>query len=187
MNYFVSLEFLFLFFSWSLIFFCLEQTPLSSCFVWFCVCFYELGKQFSLLVLWRETLCVLGGFGGKLELEWARKWGKSLFSFPFQKVFLELCNINSRAFAVAHLQRRRCRKPGFDPWVGKIPWRRAWQPTPVFLPGEFHGQRSLVGCDPWDCTELDTTEATEQSKALILKVENSYCSEFLQIPKLWIK
>ena len=37
----------------------------------------------------------------------------------------------------------------FDPWVGKIPWRRAWQPTPVFLPGESHGQRSLVGCRPW--------------------------------------
>ena len=34
---------------------------------------------------------------------------------------------------------------GFDPWIGKIPWRRAWQPTPVFLPGESHGQRSLVG------------------------------------------
>ena len=39
----------------------------------------------------------------------------------------------------------RCR---FDPWVGKIPWRRAWQPTPVFLPGESHGQRSLAGYDP---------------------------------------
>ena len=36
---------------------------------------------------------------------------------------------------------------GFDPWIGKIPWSRAWQPTPVFLPGESHGQRSLVGCD----------------------------------------
>ena len=34
---------------------------------------------------------------------------------------------------------------GFDPWIGKIPWRRAWQPTPVFLPGESHGQRSVVG------------------------------------------
>ena len=38
---------------------------------------------------------------------------------------------------------------GFDPWVGKIPWRREWQPTPVFWPGEFHGQRSLVGYSPW--------------------------------------
>ena len=44
---------------------------------------------------------------------------------------------------------------GFDPWVRKIPWRRAWQPTPVFLPGEAHGQRSLVGRK-----ELDATEAT---------------------------
>ena len=39
-------------------------------------------------------------------------------------------------------------RPGFDPWDGKIPWRRAWQPTPVFLPGESHGQRSLVGYSP---------------------------------------
>ena len=37
----------------------------------------------------------------------------------------------------------------FHPWVGKIPWRRQWQPTPVFLPGKFHGQRSLVGYSPW--------------------------------------
>ena len=39
-------------------------------------------------------------------------------------------------------------------------WRRKWQPTPVFLPGESQGQRSLVGCRLWGCTELDTTEAT---------------------------
>ena len=39
----------------------------------------------------------------------------------------------------------QCRRPGFDPWDGKIPWRREWQPTPVFLPREFHGQRSLAG------------------------------------------
>ena len=39
-------------------------------------------------------------------------------------------------------------------------WRRKWQPTPVFLPGESHGRRSLVGCSPWGCTESDTTEAT---------------------------
>ena len=37
------------------------------------------------------------------------------------------------------------RRLDFDPWVGKVPWRREWQPTPVFLPGEFHGQRSLAG------------------------------------------
>ena len=37
------------------------------------------------------------------------------------------------------------KRRGFNPWVRKIPWRRAWQPTPVFLPGESHGQRSLAG------------------------------------------
>ena len=42
-------------------------------------------------------------------------------------------------------------------WAGKIPWRREWQPTPVFLPGESHGQRRLVGYSPWDHKELDTT------------------------------
>ena len=45
-------------------------------------------------------------------------------------------------------QCRRCKRCRFDPWVGKIPWRRAWQPTPVFLPGEPQGQRSLVGYGP---------------------------------------
>ena len=47
---------------------------------------------------------------------------------------------------------------GFDPGVGKIPWRRKWQPTPVLLPGETHGGRSLVGYSPWGCKESDTTE-----------------------------
>ena len=42
----------------------------------------------------------------------------------------------------------RHKRHRFDPWVGKIPWRRAQQPTPVFSPGESHGQRSLVGCSP---------------------------------------
>ena len=52
----------------------------------------------------------------------------------------------------------QCRRPGFDPWVGKIPWRRAWQPTPRFLPGESHGQRSLAGYGSWGRKESDTTE-----------------------------
>ena len=51
-----------------------------------------------------------------------------------------------------------CRRPGFHPWVRKIPWRREWQPTPVFLPEEFHGQRSLAVYSPWGHKESDTTE-----------------------------
>ena len=54
-----------------------------------------------------------------------------------------------------HLQ---CRRPGSNPWVRKILWRRQWQPTPIFLPGEFHGQMNLAGSSPWGCKELDMTE-----------------------------
>ena len=52
----------------------------------------------------------------------------------------------------------QCRGPRFNPWVRKIPCRRKWQPTPVFLPGESHGQRSLVGYRTWSHRETDTTE-----------------------------
>ena len=54
----------------------------------------------------------------------------------------------------------RCKRHEFNHWVRKIPWRRAWQPTPVFLPRESHGQRSLAGYSPWGLKELDMTEAT---------------------------
>ena len=59
-------------------------------------------------------------------------------------------------------QCRRLKRRGFhpSPWVGKIPWRREWQPTPVFLPGQSQGQRSLAGCSPWGGTESNTTDVT---------------------------
>ena len=52
----------------------------------------------------------------------------------------------------------RCKRLGFDFWVGKIPWRRKWQSTPVYLPGKPHEQRSLVGYSTWDGQESDVTE-----------------------------
>ena len=51
----------------------------------------------------------------------------------------------------------QCGRPGFDPWVGKIPWRREWQTTPVFLPGESHEQRSLAGYSPRGRNASNTT------------------------------
>ena len=51
----------------------------------------------------------------------------------------------------------QCRRCGFDPWVGKISWMK-WLPTPVFLPGKTHGQRSLVGYSPWGHKKSDTAE-----------------------------
>ena len=57
-------------------------------------------------------------------------------------------------------QCRRRNRCGFDPRVEQIPWRRAWQPTPVVLPGDAHGQSSLVGYSPWGHTESDRTGVT---------------------------
>ena len=55
-------------------------------------------------------------------------------------------------------QCRRCTRSRFNPWVRKICGSRKWQPTPVFFPGEVHGQRSQAGYNPWGCQELDTTD-----------------------------
>ena len=51
-----------------------------------------------------------------------------------------------------------------DPWVGKIPWRRKWQPIPVFLPEKSHGQRSLAGYSPWGRKESDMTKHTTMTQ-----------------------
>ena len=60
------------------------------------------------------------------------------------------------------------RDMGFGPWVGLIPWSRKWQPIPVFLPGRFHGQRSLAGYSPLGHKDLDTTEqlSTQSTRSL---------------------
>ena len=66
----------------------------------------------------------------------------------------------SQLASVVKKSARQCRKHKrhrFDPWVRKIPWKRAWQSTPVFLPGEFHEQRNLVGYGPWDRREWGAT------------------------------
>ena len=73
-------------------------------------------------------------------------------------------------------QFRRLKTLGFDPWVRKIPWIRKWQPSPVFLPRESHGQKSLVGCSPWGCKESDTTEHTH-----MLSINISQSKEFLEL------
>ena len=59
-----------------------------------------------------------------------------------------------------------CRRLGFNPWVGKIPWRRKRQPTPVFLPGKSHGQRRLVGYSPWSHKRVGYDLATKQQQRI---------------------
>ena len=58
-------------------------------------------------------------------------------------------NVRVSSLVAQTVKSLQCGRPGFDPWVGKILWRRKWQLTPVFLPGEFHGQRNLAGYCPW--------------------------------------
>ena len=75
-------------------------------------------------------------------------------------------------------QCRRHKRHGFNPWVGKIPWRKAWQPTPVFLPGESLEHRSLVGQSPQGLTESDMTE--QLSRHTPWRVQGGPC-QFLKI------
>ena len=58
----------------------------------------------------------------------------------------------------------KCRRCGFDPWVGKIHWRRKWQPTSVFLPGKSKGQRNLMGYSPWGHKRVRYDLATKQQQ-----------------------
>ena len=61
-------------------------------------------------------------------------------------------------------QCKRCKRHWFEPWVEKTPWRRKWQPTPVFLHGKSHEQRSLEGYRPWGLKESDKTEQLNSNK-----------------------
>ena len=74
----------------------------------------------------------------------------------------------------------QCMRHGFNPWVGKLPWRRAWQPTPVFLPGESHGQRSLAGYSPWGCRESDATERLTLNTYICQQVDDRYVLEIIR-------
>ena len=64
-------------------------------------------------------------------------------------------SINTAPRVESAYQSRIHRSRGFDSWIRKIPWKRKWQPTLVFLPGKSHGQRGQAGCSPWGCKESD--------------------------------
>ena len=81
-------------------------------------------------------------------------------------------------------QCRRCQRCGFNPWVGKILWRREWQATPVSLPGKFHGQRNFMGYSPWDRKESDTTEQltlqqqTNRTDSIVIGVKTNHSGKW---------
>ena len=74
-------------------------------------------------------------------------------------------------------QCRRYRRCVFNSWVRKIPWRRRWHPTPVFLPGKFHGQRSLAGYSPWGCRVRHNLVTKQHLRSL--KLWNSFAMEIM--------
>ena len=125
-----------------------------------------------------------------LGLASSERFGKKDDFGSFCSVFFHLCNIGNLRVALGNVlsgegeclppggfpggagseepfssctRHERC---GLHPWVGKTPWRRAWQPTPVFLPGESHGQRSLEGCSPRGRKESDMTAIEHASHAV---------------------
>ena len=75
----------------------------------------------------------------------------------------------------------QCRRHWFDPWVMKIPWKRKWQPTPVFLPGKSYGQKSLVGYSPWGWKIVGQDLAAKQQQLLCKVVFSSVAQSCLTL------
>jgi len=101
------------------------------------------------------TSPTLAGWFFNTSANW--KAQTSIYIYLFWIVYIEImtpCRIPRWLSG----QCRSCRKHGLDPWVGRIPWRRKRQPTPVLLLEKFRGQRGLVGYSSWGCEKLDTTE-----------------------------
>ena len=139
---------------------------------------------FACLGPWGLEKLVFGG-------EWLLR--ESTWPPPSTPLLSGLCSDKEPA-----CQCRRCKRHRFDPLIGKISWRRERLPTLVFLPGEFHGQKSLVGYSPWGCKEWDTSEHTHfisKVKLAILTIlwgwftllcNHSHCPspELYHLPKL---
>ena len=99
-----------------------------------------------------KVIIVCGPTGsGKssLSINLAKKLNSEIISADSLAVYknldIQVLGASLVAWSVKNLQ---CGRPGFDPWSGRAPWRRKWQPTPVFLPGKSHGQRSLMSYSP---------------------------------------
>ena len=130
---------------------------------------WKAGPNYISQVFW-ATNFQWGSLNGNHRRKTGRKGGGggggTRVSLSFFKVFFDADHFKVWASQVALLVKiptanaEDIKRRGFDPWVGKIPWRRAWKPTPVFLPGESPGQKSLKGYSPRGSEELDTTEVT---------------------------
>ena len=112
-------------------------------------------------------------------LAWRIPWTEEpagLQSMGSQRVGHDWSNLACMHAAIKNkCQCWRPKRHWFDCWVRNIPWRRKWQPTPVFLPGESHRWRSLLGYSPWGRKESDTTEQLTHMFLIIAKMNLWYC------------
>ena len=95
---------------------------------------------------------------------------KTILALSFITVYI---NIKAACEASGKEPTCKCKRCGFNPFSRKIPWRREWQPTPAFLPGEFHGQRSLAVYSPGGHKELNMTEGQTLSQTILILLLNS--------------
>ena len=124
----------------------IQTWPGVSGHCWFSwLCFWQWGKWGKLIGHEKKSFgksVTLFLFPWQVDI-WQQTWG------PWDLNESHLCSYLLFTLIIIRV------KYSFDPWVGKIPWRRKWQPTPEFLPGKSHGQRSLVDYSPWGCKESD--------------------------------
>ena len=81
----------------------------------------------------------------------------------------------------------QCRRCGFDPWVGKVPWRRKWQPTAIFFPGKFHRQESLVGYSPWGCKRVQHNWVTDHTHTQeMINTEDKYKEQLGETQRIFL-
>ena len=134
----------------------LRRCPRSGCFPGM-----HLASLLGILPAWGEWGC-LPPHGGRILAQGCRRTLALRSWTPFTLKILNVHLYMPRGLPSGSVERIHCqhRRHGIDPWVGKTPWRRKWQPTPVFLPGEFHGQRSLAATVHGVSEESDTTEHT---------------------------
>ena len=157
-------------------------------------CFWLMLFHNCLIFLWLSSTVIPALFFHWVNFLWI--WSDTLrisFSLTswhnFPKTFWPGC---SSAVALEHFPRwccgnisachcRRKRRYTLDSWVGKIPQRRKWQPAPIFLPGKFHGQKSLAGYCPWGHKEWDTSEQLSMHIALGICL---HCYPTIPLPSL---
>ena len=142
----------------------------------------ELVMPFSHLILCRPLLLLppiphsirVFSYQSTLRMRWPKYWSFSFSIIPSKEIpgLISFIFIFFHSWLPWWLRWQRihlqCRRPSFKPWVGKFPWRMKWQPTPVFLPGQAHGQRSLAGYSSWGHKQLEMTEQLTHTSQFLL-------------------